>query len=175
MVLTNYIEEIVVSTTFHHQTNNKDPEYRNGKLEPEEGDASGGTESPRVNPGLGGGREEWGVNRKFLRSSAVSLEVISARLQNQPPRSRVTELGISVMEPAVIRLGSSSKVKGHRPPQHYLREPQQEEEESQKKGPEQEPQGVELRRSHERLPLKESKERRLDSAQPRALQAWEDP
>ncbi|KAJ8649413.1 hypothetical protein MRB53_002436 [Persea americana] len=32
MVLSNYIEEIVVSAIFHHQTNNKDPEYRNGKL-----------------------------------------------------------------------------------------------------------------------------------------------
>ena len=32
MVLSNYIEEIVVSAISYHLMNNKDPEYRNGKL-----------------------------------------------------------------------------------------------------------------------------------------------
>ncbi|KAL5989175.1 hypothetical protein ACLOJK_010065 [Asimina triloba] len=32
MVLSNYIEEIVVSAVSHHLMNNKNPEYRNGKL-----------------------------------------------------------------------------------------------------------------------------------------------
>ncbi|KAK4436260.1 Spastin [Sesamum alatum] len=32
MILSNYIEEIVVSALSYHLTNNKDPEYRNGKL-----------------------------------------------------------------------------------------------------------------------------------------------
>ncbi|KAA8522464.1 hypothetical protein F0562_013175 [Nyssa sinensis] len=32
MVLGNYIEEIVVSAISYHLMNNKDPEYRNGKL-----------------------------------------------------------------------------------------------------------------------------------------------
>lgn len=32
MVLSNYIEEIVVSAISHHLTNVKEPEYRNGKL-----------------------------------------------------------------------------------------------------------------------------------------------
>ena len=31
-VLSNYIEEIVVSALSYHLMNNKDPEYRNGKL-----------------------------------------------------------------------------------------------------------------------------------------------
>ncbi|GFP91337.1 spastin [Phtheirospermum japonicum] len=32
VVLSNYIEEIVISAVSHHLMNNKDPEYRNGKL-----------------------------------------------------------------------------------------------------------------------------------------------
>ncbi|KAL0452452.1 UNVERIFIED_CONTAM: Spastin [Sesamum latifolium] len=32
MVLSNYIDEIVISAISYHLTNNKDPEYRNGKL-----------------------------------------------------------------------------------------------------------------------------------------------
>lgn len=32
MILSNYIEEIVVSAISYHLMNNKDPEYRNGKL-----------------------------------------------------------------------------------------------------------------------------------------------
>ena len=32
MVLSNYIEEIVISAISYHLMNNKDPEYRNGKL-----------------------------------------------------------------------------------------------------------------------------------------------
>lgn len=32
MALSNYIEEIVVSAISYHLMNNKDPEYRNGKL-----------------------------------------------------------------------------------------------------------------------------------------------
>ena len=32
MVLSNYVEEIVVSAVSYHLMNNKDPEYRNGKL-----------------------------------------------------------------------------------------------------------------------------------------------
>jgi len=32
MILSNYIEEIVVSAVSYHLMNNKDPEYRNGKL-----------------------------------------------------------------------------------------------------------------------------------------------
>ena len=32
VILSNYIEEIVVSAISYHLMNNKDPEYRNGKL-----------------------------------------------------------------------------------------------------------------------------------------------
>ena len=32
MILSNYIEEIVISAISYHLMNNKDPEYRNGKL-----------------------------------------------------------------------------------------------------------------------------------------------
>ncbi|XP_056851175.1 uncharacterized protein LOC108827342 isoform X4 [Raphanus sativus] len=84
-VLSNYIEEIVVSALSYHLMNNKDPEYRNGKLVISSTSLSHGFSLFRE--GKASGRERLKQNAKEDKSKEPKAELAAAVKPETKPES----------------------------------------------------------------------------------------
>ncbi|KAF8086226.1 hypothetical protein N665_0631s0001 [Sinapis alba] len=84
-VLSNYIEEIVVSALSYHLMNNKDPEYRNGKLVISSTSLSHGFSHFRE--GKASGREKLKQNAKEDKSKEPKAELAAAVIPETKPES----------------------------------------------------------------------------------------
>ncbi|KAG7587697.1 P-loop containing nucleoside triphosphate hydrolase [Arabidopsis suecica] len=87
-VLSNYIEEIVVSALSYHLMNNKDPEYRNGKLVISSTSLSHGFSLFRE--GKAGGREKLKQKTKEEKSKEVKAELVADIKPETKPESVTT-------------------------------------------------------------------------------------
>ncbi|EOA33633.1 hypothetical protein CARUB_v10019795mg [Capsella rubella] len=87
-VLSNYIEEIVVSALSYHLMNNKDPEYRNGKLVISSTSLSHGFSLFRE--GKAGGREKLKQKTKEEKSKEVKAELVADVKPETKPESVTT-------------------------------------------------------------------------------------
>ncbi|KAG7584675.1 P-loop containing nucleoside triphosphate hydrolase [Arabidopsis thaliana x Arabidopsis arenosa] len=87
-VLSNYIEEIVVSALSYHLMNNKDPEYRNGKLVISSTSLSHGFSLFRE--GKAGGREKLKQKTKEEKSKEVKAELAADIKPETKPESVTT-------------------------------------------------------------------------------------
>ncbi|KAF2571928.1 hypothetical protein F2Q70_00001458 [Brassica cretica] len=87
-VLSNYIEEIVVSALSYHLMNNKDPEYRNGKLVISSASLSHGFSLFRE--GKASGREKLKQTAKEDKSKEPKAELAAAFKPDTKPESIAT-------------------------------------------------------------------------------------